>query len=314
VRFALSKLALNTKGRPRRVHPRANASAIRRHTDSLSTTHGPAIRGSERGELRSFQSVAGFDGTGGFYQAAAPKPTFLRIAAPPAIMGLRLASKPAMFTTLTRAALAAALLGGFAFAAETPGLYRNDFQTAELGEPPAEMLVLDGDFSVREEGGNRFLELASVEVETFGALFGPAQTNDVAVTARVFGTARGRRLPAFGIGLGGVGGYKLQLSPARRALELVKGDWQERSNLATHPITWQSGTWTHLRLQVRNLGAGVWQVAGKAWAEGTPEPAAWQVSIEEKEPPRTGRPALWGLPFAGTPIRYDDLELRLPKP
>jgi hypothetical protein len=184
-------------------------------------------------------------------------------------------------------------------------LYENDFDSAEAGKAPADMLVLDGGFAVREEGGAKFLELPGAPLETFGVLFGPAVTNNVAVSARIQGSRRGRLFPAFGVGLGGVNGYKLRVSPGKKELELHKGD----TDLVSVPFEWQSGQWTHFRLRVREAGAGAWKVEGKAWTEGAAEPAAWPIAFDDKETPRAGRAAIWGAPYAGTPIRYDDLRL-----
>ena len=46
---------------------------------------------------------------------------------------------------------------------------------------------------------------------------------------------------------------------------------------------------------------------GKAWNEKTGEPKTWLISYEEKSAPSSGRAAIWGNPFSGTPIRFDDL-------
>ena len=72
------------------------------------------------------------------------------------------------------------------------------------------------------------------------------------------------------------------------------------------PFEWASGEWTTLRLQVRKAGAG-WVVEGKAWPATGAEPTGWQISIELKEAPSAGRAGLWGSPYSGTPIRFDDL-------
>ncbi len=197
-------------------------------------------------------------------------------------------------------ALCAALPRG----ASAAPLFQLTFQEAEPGQVPAELLVLDGAFAVRAEGEARFLELPGAPLETFGVLFGPAVTNDVAVSARFYGTGSGRRYPAFALGLGGVNGYKLRVSPGKKQLELLKAD----TVLEGIPYAWESGKWTYLRLQVRSAG-GAWKIEGKAWTEGAPEPAAWLIAREETEAPRPGRASIWGAPFAGTPIRFDDLTL-----
>src|SRR5437867_13256826 len=104
--------------------------------------------------------------------------------------------------------------------AQTNVVYRNDFEKAEVGKVPADYLVLDGGFAVKEEGGNKFLELPGAPLETYGVLFGPTEAANVSVTARILGTSKGRRFPAFAIGANGVGGLKLQISAAKKQVEL----------------------------------------------------------------------------------------------
>jgi hypothetical protein len=70
-----------------------------------------------------------------------------------------------------------------------------------------------------------------------------------------------------------------------------------------------SGTWTHLKLQIRKLEESLWRVEGKLWADGQPEPEAWTIALEQRNPPIPGRPGAWGLPFSVTPIRFDDLNV-----
>jgi hypothetical protein len=186
-----------------------------------------------------------------------------------------------------------------------PASYENDFQKADLDKVPDDFLVLDGQFAVKQEGENRFLELPGAPLDTFGVLFGPTEKDGLAVSARIFGTAKGRRFPAFAVSLNGVGGYKLQVSAAKKQIELFKGETLK----ASVPFDWTSGKWTNLKLQVRKEPAGGWKVEGKIWTEGEPEPAAWAVSYDEKEEPIAGRAAIWGNPFSGTPIRFDDLKV-----
>src|SRR5436305_1388237 len=72
-------------------------------------------------------------------------------------------------------------------AAQTNVLYHNDFEKAEVGKVPADFLVLDGGFAVKEEGGNKFLELPGAPLESFGVQFGPAEISDLSVCARING-------------------------------------------------------------------------------------------------------------------------------
>ena len=190
-------------------------------------------------------------------------------------------------------------------AAEPKLIYENNFEKAAPGAVPDGLMVLDGAFAVKEEGGNKFLELPGAPLDTFGLLFGPTQGADVSVSARIHGTGKGRRFPTFGLGLNGVAGYKLQVAPGKKMLELCKGD----QVLASTPYAWESDSWTMLRLQVRKAGDG-WKVEGKAWKQGGAEPGAWAIAYEEKTEPSPGRATLWGSPYSTTPIWYDDLLIR----
>lgn len=190
-------------------------------------------------------------------------------------------------------------------AQDTKPPYQNNFEQATVDQVPDGFLVLDGGFVVKEEGGNKFLELPGAPLDTFGVLFGPSDGINVAVSARIQSTGKGRRFPAFAIGLNGAGGFRLQVSAAKKLLELFRGD----DAVASAPYEWQSGSWTMVKLQLRELKAGEWKVEGKAWVQGAVEPKDWAITHDAKDKPNSGRPSVWGNPFAGTPIRFDDLIL-----
>ncbi len=182
-------------------------------------------------------------------------------------------------------------------------VYENNFEKAELDKVPADFLVLDGAFEVKADGGNKFLELPGAPLDTFGVLFGPTEKDGLAVSARIFGTLKGRRFPSFGVGLNGVGGFRLLVSPAKKLVELYKGDDVK----LTAPFEWQTGVWAKLKLQLRKVKDGEWKVEGKVWPESAKEPAAWTLTFDETAETPAGRPSIWGNPFSGTPIRFDDL-------
>ena len=188
-------------------------------------------------------------------------------------------------------------------AAQGKVLYENDFSKGEVGKLPEEMLLLDGGFAVQEVNGNTVLQLPGAPLETFGVLFGPTESANLAVSARVHSTKKGRREPAFAIGLNGNAGYKLQISAAKKLVELYKGD----DVVAKEPFSWESDSWTMLKLQVRKVKDGEFAVEGKVWKHGTPESGKWMVTYAENSEPLAGRASIWGNPFAGTPIHFDDL-------
>ena len=193
-----------------------------------------------------------------------------------------------------------------AAAANSPSatvLYSQDFEKLTAGPLPEEFMVLGGEFVVKAESTNKFLELPGSPLDSFAVQFGPGEKENVAVGARILGMAKGRRTPAFGVGLGGVSGFKLQVSPGKKVLELLK-DQEAKTDVS---FEWKSGEWVHLRLQVRKLKDGEWKIEGKAWMQGSAEPKEWMISFDEKEDPIPGKASVLGSPFAGTPIWFDDL-------
>jgi hypothetical protein len=171
-----------------------------------------------------------------------------------------------------------------------------------MGKLPEGLKVLAGAFTAQQDGSAKFLELPGAPLDTFGALFGPTEKPPLAVSVRIFGTKAGRKFPAFGVSLAGAGGYRLQVSAAKGTLEIFKGD----ESRASVPFAWTSGIWTALRIQVRPSGSGC-VVEGKAWPADAPEPADWLIRFESPEPAPPGQAGVWGSPFSGTPIRFDDL-------
>ena len=182
-------------------------------------------------------------------------------------------------------------------------LYSQDFENLPAGPLPDAFMVLGGEFAVKHEGTNKFLELPGAPLDTFAVQFGPGEKENVAVGARVLGLAKGRRTPTFGVGLGGVSGFKLQVSPGKKTLELLK----DQDSMASVGFDWKSGEWVQLRLQVRKSKEGEWKIEGKAWLQTVSEPKDWMISFDESEEPPQGKASVLGSPFAGTPIWFDDL-------
>ena len=203
---------------------------------------------------------------------------------------------------------ASALLIGLAaltiYAAEP--LYQTNFEKTKTGEVPEDFLVLDGDFSVKQEEGNKYLELPGAPLDAFGFMFGPSARHGNEISARMFGTKKGRRYPVFGIALNGVNGYRLQVAPAKRAIELLKGS----AVVANVPFRWGGGEWLRLALRVEQTSATEWTVSGRVWADGKKAPAKPTITHKETKEPRNGKPSIWGSPYSGTPIRYDDIVVK----
>ena len=190
-------------------------------------------------------------------------------------------------------------------AAEVPLAYQMDFEKAAVGSIPEDMLVLDGGFGAAESDGNKYLELPGSPLETYGAIFGPTADLGVCVQARIRSTGQGRRFPVFGVGLNGVAGYRLRVSPGKKALEICKGD----DVITSVSYAWESGAWTVLKLEFAKVKDGEFVVRGKAWKHGAKEPAEWTVQTNAAAELPPGRASLWGSPYSGTPIQFDDLRV-----
>ena len=185
-------------------------------------------------------------------------------------------------------------------------LYQNNFEQTETDNVPDEFLVLDGDFAVKQEGGNKYLELPGAPLDAFGFMFGPSARHGNEISARMFGTKKGRRFPVFGVSLNGVYGYRLQVTPAKRAIELLKAG----AVVAKVPFRWGGGEWLRLALRVEQTGEDEWTVSGTVWADEEKAPAKPTLTYKETKEPRNGKPSIWGSPYSGTPIRYDDIVVK----
>jgi hypothetical protein len=203
-----------------------------------------------------------------------------------------------------RILFAAFLAAPCLLAAESEPLFAENFEAVEVGKLPPGFTAFSGAFKVQEEGGRKFLELPGAPLDTFGVLFGPAAKPPIEAQASFFATSVKRKMPAFGVSLSGVGGYRLQISAAKGQLEVFKAD----QPIAGVPYSWKSAGWTTLRIRTREAD-GKWFVEGKAWPSAETEPAEWMITYEAPEAPQEGRAGIWGNPFSGTPIRFDDLKL-----
>lgn len=182
-------------------------------------------------------------------------------------------------------------------------LYVQDFDQAEA---VPEDLMLNGEFSLQADGAGKSLALPPQVLETYNLLFGPGRKEAASVSARILGTAKGRQAPAFGVGLNGVNGIILRLSPAKNQVELLVGD----TAIASQAYAWKSDVWTCFRLRWR-MQDGTCLAEGRVWAAGTAEPEAWTITATMEQAPPAGRATAWGIPYGGKPILFDDLRVEV---
>jgi len=202
------------------------------------------------------------------------------------------------------------VMGGGAFAEDQP-VYANDLQKAAIGKLPDELMKINGEFEVKEDAGNRYLELPGdpqpePDSSLFSVLFGPNGSSGFCVSAKVKAEARGRGAKAhFYVGTNGVDGFLLKVD-GKGKLEL-HSNGAEKQLLASADFVWTTGTWTRLMLQVRKVKDGEWALEGKAWKDGDTEPTAWAVTHKLDQEPENGRCWVGGIPYSRLPMQFDDL-------
>ena len=200
----------------------------------------------------------------------------------------------------------ALLLGCFSLAESKAGTaYENDFQDLAIGGEPNDFLVLDGAFQVQADGEARFLELPGAPLDNFGALFGPSSKTGRRISVTIQGQSKGRLSPAFGVGMSGLGGFRLMVSASKRKLELLRGD----EVIKSLEYRWKSEGWTRLVLEASPQADSTWRVRGKVWNVSDDEPEGWTISLSNQSAPPRGKGSIWGHPYSGYPIRFDDIKV-----
>jgi hypothetical protein len=204
--------------------------------------------------------------------------------------------------------LLAVLLCFVVISAEAPANYKEDFQRADEGSMPEQLLVMNGTFAVKSEADNKFLQLPGEPLDTFGFMLGSDETNSIQASIRATNT--GKRFPEFGVGLSGPAGYRLWLQPAVGEVQILKGD----NVKVAKPYEWKPGTWLMLKLQLTKQNNKS-TLQGKLWPRGTDEPRDWTISFEDPESEKSpkGRASVWGVPYSGTPIDFDDIAINVVK-
>lgn len=190
--------------------------------------------------------------------------------------------------------------------ADQPAAYSNNFAQAALGKTSDDLMILNGSFAVVDFKGTKCLELSPDPLDGDGMLFGPPGMIAGTVGARIWASSTGKRYPEFGIGSNDAGGWKLIVVPIQKILELRHGDDAK----ASAPYSWKSKTWTRLRLEVSHAADGTFSIRGKAWPDGAAEPSKWMIAAQDASAPPAGRASIWGMPYSGQPLRFDDLSAK----
>ena len=68
-----------------------------------------------------------------------------------------------------------------------------------------------------------------------------------------------------------------------------------------------------MHLQVEKTNDKLWIITGKAWLGDSLEPVDANVRMEDNKMPAKGRASVWGTPYSGKAILFDDLSIFVKK-
>lgn len=176
------------------------------------------------------------------------------------------------------------------------------------GEVPAEVFVLDGKVSIAEKNGGKAIMIdPGTELVEASAQLGDSAAGNAVIQARVFASKKGRSSPRFGISVHGMSGPRFYVNPAKKQIELVRGD----QSLASASFNWTSDVWLNLRLEVQKGEGDKWVVKAYAWPDKDAQPADAQLKQDVTGLKGQGKCTLWATPYSNTPIYFDDLHIEV---
>ena len=193
-------------------------------------------------------------------------------------------------------------------AEKAPVTFEQDFEKVTVGEAPDDVMEIEGSFAVVEEEGKKFLRVGIEPLAENGIILGPSMKAGGSVAAKIRAFKKRRSYPRFGIGLHGISGYRLRVVPSSGTVELLRNE----EVVASEKFEWQADAWTNLKLEIKAAGDG-WSIKGWVWpvAEGVNAKQPEKATIEhsDMEAPGQGKASLWGSPYSGRPIDFDEVKV-----
>ena len=188
--------------------------------------------------------------------------------------------------------------------------YSQNFEKLEFGDPPDELFVVEGDFQViAMTDVNKALKLPAIPLVENGALFGKSSKGAMTAEVRVKGEKKRRSYPRFALGVHGISGYRLRVVPAKKQVELVK----DEEVVHTAPYTWTTAAWCQMKISVSTDAVGKTVVQGWVWSGSDAVPEKPSITLVSDEAPGQGKASIWGSPYSGKDIVYDDLKVIIPE-
>ena len=183
--------------------------------------------------------------------------------------------------------------------------FSEDFAGVDVDAEPESIFILDGEYTVQEDGNNKCLSLPGSPMGDFGLLFGPREREKpLELSFSFYASKKGRRMPSIAASIGGVRGYKLRLNPAARNLVLS----MDETVFKEVPFSWKGEQWWKVRFQALTGDTNqTTRLQCKLWPKEQNEPTEWFISEEFNIEYKGGKCALWGFPYSSMPILFDDL-------
>lgn len=194
-----------------------------------------------------------------------------------------------------------------------PFPWRMNFTNAAAERPPLTWIGAGGKFAVQERDGEKLLtKLTNIDLYARARTYlGTSDMRDYTIEADVKvdskESAGRQQIPDVGVINSR---YALMLYGNHQRVELHA--WQSALPYATHQTIdykWEPGKWYRLKLRVDQRDSKA-VVSGKVWPRGSPEPAAWNLQLEDPTPNANGAPGLFGnslvSPFPSF-IYYDNI-------
>lgn len=191
--------------------------------------------------------------------------------------------------------------------AEETKTFSFDCEAWAEGTPPQEVFVVDGNIKIAAKDGGKAIVIDPNPITDATAQLGDAANGSASITVKVFASKKGRSMPRFGVSAHGMNGFRLMVNPARKTLELVRTD----EVIKSVPFAWTTDTWTKLRLEVKKTGDAAWSIAGRAWPAEGEEPKEPLILHTDTTLKGQGKSAIWGTPYAETPIYFDDIKIEV---
>ena len=184
--------------------------------------------------------------------------------------------------------------------------FSENFSNLWIGEEPENLFILDGKFLVQRNEGDKVLELAGSPVGDFGFLFGSRiKEKAMELQFSFHSTKQGRRYPAIAAGIGGMRGYRFRWNASARKILLFR----DEVLLLEKTISWKSSAWWQIRFQVLPRRESQNLIRLKLWQKGNEEPKVWFIEHEDQFLFKGGKCVLWGFPYSGNSIHFDDLNI-----